>query len=103
MSMGTATVGQVAPKSAGRRASHLDLLEISEASAAHTCAANQELGSDSSKVCVNGGAIATGHPIGAQGCRIPASLTHEAERRDASKGIAALGSGGVGMAVTVKR
>ena len=65
---------------------------------------NQEMGWDVSKVNVNGGAIAIGHPIGASGCRILVSLLHEMQRRDAKKGIASLCiGGGMGVALTIER
>jgi acetyl-CoA C-acetyltransferase len=80
------------------------LLEINEAFAAQACAVNQEMGWDTSKVNVNGGAIAIGHPIGASGCRILVTLLHEMQRRDAKKGIASLCiGGGMGVALTIER
>ena len=82
----------------------LDLLEINEAFAAQACAVHQEMGWDTSKVNVNGGAIAIGHPIGASGCRILVTLLHEMARRDAKKGIASLCiGGGMGVALTIER
>ena len=81
-----------------------DLLEINEAFAAQACAVNHEMGWDTSKVNVNGGAIAIGHPIGASGCRILVTLIHEMVRRDAKKGIASLCiGGGMGVALTLER
>ena len=89
---------------AGWTSADLDLLEINEAFAAQACAVNQEMGWDVSKVNVNGGAIAIGHPIGASGCRILVSLLHEMQRRDAKKGIASLCiGGGMGVALTIER
>jgi acetyl-CoA C-acetyltransferase len=80
------------------------LLEINEAFAAQACAVNKEMGWDTSKVNVNGGAIAIGHPIGASGCRILVTLLHEMVRRDAKKGIASLCiGGGMGVALTLER
>ncbi|MDP3311330.1 MAG: acetyl-CoA C-acetyltransferase, partial [Polaromonas sp.] len=85
-------------------AQDLDLLEINEAFAAQACAVNKEMGWDTSKVNVNGGAIAIGHPIGASGCRILVTLIHEMVRRDAKKGIASLCiGGGMGVALTLER
>ena len=82
----------------------LDLLEINEAFAAQACAVNQQMGWDTSKVNVNGGAIAIGHPIGASGCRILVTLLHEMQRRNAKKGIASLCiGGGMGVALTIER
>ena len=86
------------------RPQDLDLLEINEAFAAQACAVNNEMGWDTSKVNVNGGAIAIGHPIGASGCRILVTLLHEMQRRNAKKGIASLCiGGGMGVALTVER
>jgi len=71
---------------------------------AQACAVNKEMGWDTSKVNVNGGAIAIGHPIGASGCRILVTLLHEMQRRGAKKGIASLCiGGGMGVALTVER
>jgi acetyl-CoA C-acetyltransferase len=104
MGMGPVPASQLALKRAGWKASDLDLLEINEAFAAQACAVNQEMGWDTSKVNVNGGAIAIGHPIGASGCRILVTLLHEMQRRDARKGIASLCiGGGMGVALTVER
>jgi len=104
MGMGPVPASQLALKRAGWKASDLELLEINEAFAAQACAVNQEMGWDTSKVNVNGGAIAIGHPIGASGCRILVTLLHEMQRRDARKGIASLCiGGGMGVALTVER
>ena len=104
MGMGPVPASQKALQRAGWKASDLDLLEINEAFAAQACAVNQEMGWDTSKVNVNGGAIAIGHPIGASGCRILVSLLHEMQRRDAKKGIASLCiGGGMGVALTIER
>lgn len=104
MGMGPVPASQKALRRAGWKASDLDLLEINEAFAAQACAVNNEMGWDTSKVNVNGGAIAIGHPIGASGCRILVTLLHEMQRRDAKKGIASLCiGGGMGVALTVER
>ncbi|MBP7503054.1 MAG: acetyl-CoA C-acetyltransferase, partial [Aquabacterium sp.] len=94
MGMGPVPASRRALERAGWQASELDLLEINEAFAAQACAVHKEMGWDTSKVNVNGGAIAIGHPIGASGCRILVTLLHEMERRDAKKGIASLCIGG---------
>ena len=104
MGMGPVPASTKALQRAGWNAQDLDLLEINEAFAAQACAVNQEMGWDTSKVNVNGGAIAIGHPIGASGCRILVTLLHEMVRRDAKKGIASLCiGGGMGVALTLER
>ena len=104
MGMGPVPASQKALARAGWNAQDLDLLEINEAFAAQACAVNQQMGWDTSKVNVNGGAIAIGHPIGASGCRILVTLLHEMQRRDAKKGIASLCiGGGMGVALTIER
>jgi len=104
MGMGPVPASQKALARAGWKAQDLDLLEINEAFAAQACAVNNEMGWDTSKVNVNGGAIAIGHPIGASGCRILVTLLHEMQRRDAKKGIASLCiGGGMGVALCVER
>jgi len=104
MGMGPVPASQKALARAGWKAQDLDLLEINEAFAAQACAVNQEMGWDTSKVNVNGGAIAIGHPIGASGCRILVTLLHEMGRRGAKKGIASLCiGGGMGVALTIER
>ena len=104
MGMGPVPASRKALDRAGWKAADLDLLEINEAFAAQACAVNQEMGWDTSKVNVNGGAIAIGHPIGASGCRILVTLLHEMQRRDAKKGIASLCiGGGMGVALTIER
>ena len=104
MGMGPVPASTKALARAGWNAQDLDLLEINEAFAAQACAVNQEMGWDTSKVNVNGGAIAIGHPIGASGCRILVTLLHEMQRRDAKKGIASLCiGGGMGVALTIAR
>jgi acetyl-CoA C-acetyltransferase len=104
MGMGPVSASQKALARAGWKPQDLDLLEINEAFAAQACAVNNEMGWDTSKVNVNGGAIAIGHPIGASGCRILVTLLHEMQRRNAKKGIASLCiGGGMGVALTVER
>ena len=104
MGMGPVSASQKALARAGWKAADLDLLEINEAFAAQACAVNQEMGWDTSKINVNGGAIAIGHPVGASGCRILVTLLHEMQRRDAKKGIASLCiGGGMGVALTIER
>ena len=89
---------------AGWKASDLDLVEANEAFAAQACAVNKDMGWDPSKVNVNGGAIAIGHPIGASGARILVTLLHEMKRRSAHKGLATLCiGGGMGIAMCVER
>ena len=89
---------------AGWQAGDVDLFELNEAFAAQACAVNKELGIDSVRVNVNGGAIALGHPIGASGCRVLVTLLHEMRRREAKKGIAALCiGGGMGVAMALER
>ena len=104
MGMGPVPASTKALARAGWKAKDLDLLEINEAFAAQACAVNKEMDWDTSKVNVNGGAIAIGHPIGASGCRILVTLLHEMVRRDAKKGIASLCiGGGMGVALTLER
>lgn len=89
---------------AGWETSELDLVEANEAFAAQAMSVNQDLGWDTDKVNVNGGAIALGHPIGASGCRILVTLLHEMARRDAQKGLATLCiGGGMGTALAIER
>ncbi len=104
MGMGPVPASTKALQRAGWKAADLDLLEINEAFAAQACAVNQQMGWDTSKVNVNGGAIAIGHPIGASGCRILVTLLHEMQKRGAQRGIASLCiGGGMGVALTVER
>ena len=104
MGMGPVSASTKALQRAGWQAKDLDLLEINEAFAAQACAVNQAMDWDTSRVNVNGGAIAIGHPIGASGCRILVTLLHEMVRRDAKKGIASLCiGGGMGVALTLER
>src|SRR5512133_3068421 len=104
MGMGPVSASRKALARAGWNAADLDLLEINEAFAAQACAVNQEMGWDTSKINVNGGAIAIGHPVGASGCRILVTLLHEMQRRNAKKGIASLCiGGGMGVSLAVER
>jgi acetyl-CoA C-acetyltransferase len=89
---------------AGWKPEDLDLIEANEAFAAQACAVNKDLGWDTDRVNVNGGAIAIGHPIGASGARVLVTLLHEMARRDAHKGLATLCiGGGMGVAMCVER
>ena len=82
----------------------LDLIEANEAFAAQAISVNKELGWDTAKVNVNGGAIALGHPIGASGCRVLVTLLHEMQKQDAKKGSPTLCiGGGMGIALAVER
>ena len=104
MGMGPVPASQLCLSKAGWKASELDLMEINEAFAAQAIAVNKQMGWDTSKINVNGGAIALGHPIGASGCRILVTLLHEMIRRDAKKGLASLCiGGGMGVALAVER
>jgi acetyl-CoA C-acetyltransferase len=104
MGMGPVSASRRALEKAGWTADQLDLMEVNEAFAAQACAVNGQMGWDTSKINVNGGAIAIGHPIGASGCRILVTLLHEMVRRDAKKGLASLCiGGGMGVAMTVER
>jgi acetyl-CoA C-acetyltransferase len=104
MGMGPAPASRKALAKAGWQAAELDLMEINEAFAAQACAVNKDMGWDTAKINVNGGAIALGHPIGASGARVLVSLLHEMARRDAKKGLASLCiGGGMGVALAVER
>jgi len=104
MGMGPVPASRRCLEKAGWKASELDLMEINEAFAAQACAVNKEMGWDTSRINVNGGAIALGHPIGASGCRVLVSLLHEMGRRNAKKGLASLCiGGGMGVALAVER
>jgi acetyl-CoA C-acetyltransferase len=104
MGMGPVPASQLCLKKAGWTAADLDLMEINEAFAAQAIAVNKEMGWDTSKINVNGGAIAIGHPIGASGCRILVTLLHEMVRRDAKRGLASLCiGGGMGVALALER
>lgn len=104
MGMGPVPAAQLCLKKAGWKHQDLDLMEINEAFAAQAIAVNREMGWDTKKINVNGGAIAIGHPIGASGCRILVTLLHEMIRRDAHKGLASLCiGGGMGVALAIER
>jgi acetyl-CoA C-acetyltransferase len=91
-------------KRAGWKPEDLDLIEANEAFAAQAVAVNKDIGWDTGKVNVNGGAIAIGHPIGASGARILVTLLHEMQKRDAKKGLATLCiGGGMGVAMALER
>ncbi|OUR76161.1 acetyl-CoA acetyltransferase [Alphaproteobacteria bacterium 46_93_T64] len=104
MGSGPIPASRLALEKAGWTTDDLDLVEANEAFAAQACAVNKELGWDTDKVNVNGGAIAIGHPIGASGARILVTLLHEMQKRDAKKGLATLCiGGGMGIAMCVER
>ncbi len=104
MGTGPIPASKRALEKAGWTKDDLDLIEANEAFAAQACAVNKALGWDTSKVNVNGGAIAIGHPIGASGARVLTSLLYEMKRRDAKKGLATLCiGGGMGIAMCVQR
>jgi acetyl-CoA C-acetyltransferase len=104
MGTGPIPASRKALEKAGWSIDDLDLIEANEAFAAQACAVNKDLGWDTSKVNVNGGAIAIGHPVGASGTRVLITLLHEMARRDAKKGLATLCiGGGMGIAMCVER
>jgi len=104
MGSGPIPASRKALEKAGWKVSDLDLIEANEAFAAQAIAVNKDMGWDLTKVNVNGGAIAIGHPIGASGARVLVTLLHEMARRDAKKGLATLCiGGGMGIALTVER
>jgi acetyl-CoA C-acetyltransferase len=104
MGMGPVPASKRCLARAGWQPHQLDLMEINEAFAAQAVAVNRQMGWDTSKVNVNGGAIALGHPIGASGCRILVTLLHEMQKRDAKRGLASLCiGGGMGVALAVER
>ncbi len=104
MGTGPIPASRAALKKAGWTTADLDLIEANEAFAAQACAVNKDLGWDTGKVNVNGGAIALGHPIGASGGRVLITLLHEMEKRNAKKGLATLCiGGGMGIAMCVER
>jgi acetyl-CoA C-acetyltransferase len=104
MGMGPVPASRRCLEKAGWSAADLDLMEINEAFAAQACAVNSEMGWDTSRINVNGGAIAIGHPIGASGCRILVTLLYEMTKRDARRGLASLCiGGGMGIAMCVER
>jgi acetyl-CoA C-acetyltransferase len=104
MGSGPIPASRKALEKAGWSIGDLDLIEANEAFAAQACAVNKELGLDTDKVNVNGGAIAIGHPIGASGARVLNTLLFEMQKRDAKKGLATLCiGGGMGVALCVER
>ncbi len=104
MGTGPIPASRLALEKAGWGIDDLDLIEANEAFAAQACAVNKDLGWDTDKVNVNGGAIALGHPIGASGARVLVTLLHEMQKRDAKKGLATLCiGGGMGIAMCVER
>jgi acetyl-CoA C-acetyltransferase len=104
MGTGPIPASRMALEKAGWTADELDLVEANEAFAAQACAVNKDLGWDTDKVNVNGGAIALGHPVGASGARVLTTLLYEMQRRDAKKGLATLCiGGGMGIAMCVAR
>jgi acetyl-CoA C-acetyltransferase len=104
MGTGPIPASRAALKKAGWKIEDLDLIEANEAFAAQACAVNKDLGWDTAKVNVNGGAIAIGHPIGASGARVLVTLLHEMEKRNSKKGLATLCiGGGMGIAMCLER
>jgi len=104
MGLGPVPATRLCLKKAGWSHQEVDLMEINEAFAAQAIGVNREIGWDTGKINVNGGAIAIGHPIGASGCRILVTLLHEMIRRDAKKGLASLCiGGGMGVALAMER
>src|SRR6202171_690362 len=104
MGTGPIPASRAALKKAGWSVGDLDLIEANEAFAAQACAVNKDLGWDTSRVNVNGGAIAIGHPVGASGARVLVTLLHEMQKRDAKKGLATLCiGGGMGIAMCIAR
>jgi acetyl-CoA C-acetyltransferase len=104
MGMGPVPAARACLEKAGWTHADVDLMEINEAFAAQAVAVNKQMGWDTSKINVNGGAIALGHPIGASGARVLVTLLHEMVRRDAKKGLASLCiGGGMGVALAVER
>ncbi len=104
MGTGPIPASRRALENAGWAVGDLDLIEANEAFAAQACAVNQDMGWDTDKVNVNGGAIALGHPIGASGTRVLVTLLHEMRRRDAKKGLVTLCiGGGMGIAMCIER
>ncbi|MDW7663093.1 MAG: acetyl-CoA C-acyltransferase, partial [Bacillota bacterium] len=104
MGIGPVPSSQKALEKAGMKLEDMDLIEANEAFAAQSLAVGKELNWDASKVNVNGGAIALGHPVGASGARILVTLLHEMEKQEASYGLATLCiGGGMGTALIVKR
>ena len=87
MGTGPIPASRMALEKAGWTVDDLDLIEANEAFAAQACAVNKDMGWDTDKVNVNGGAIAIGHPVGASGARVLVTLLHEMQKRDAKKGL----------------
>jgi acetyl-CoA C-acetyltransferase len=104
MGTGPIPASRAALEKAGWKAADLDLIEANEAFAAQACAVNKDMGWDTGKVNVNGGAIAIGHPIGASGARVLTTLLYEMGKRNSKKGLATLCiGGGMGIAMCVER
>ena len=104
MGLGPVSATKKVLQRAGWKASDVQLFELNEAFAAQACAVNKDLGWDTSRVNVNGGAIALGHPVGASGARVLVTLLHEMQKTDARKGLATLCiGGGMGIAMCVER
>ena len=104
MGTGPIPASRAALQKAGWKVDDLDLIEANEAFAAQACAVNKDLGWNTDKVNVNGGAIAIGHPIGASGARVLITLLHEMQKRNSKKGLATLCiGGGMGIAMCVER
>src|ERR1700720_3408718 len=104
MGTGPIPASRAALKKAGWNVGDLDLIEANEAFAAQACAVNKDLGWDTSRVNVNGGAIAIGHPVGASGARVLVTLLYEMQKRNAKKGLATLCiGGGMGIAMCIAR
>ena len=104
MGIGPVSATKRCLEKAGWQLADLDLIEANEAFAAQALSVGKELNWDASKVNVNGGAIALGHPIGGSGCRVLVTLLHEMIKRDAKKGLATLCiGGGQGVALAIER
>jgi acetyl-CoA C-acetyltransferase len=104
MGMGPVSASRLALQKAGWKTNDLDLMEVNEAFAAQACAVHQEMGWDTTKINVHGGAIALGHPIGASGCRVLVTLLYAMQARQAKRGLASLCvGGGMGVALTIER
>jgi acetyl-CoA C-acetyltransferase len=104
MGTGPIPASRAALQKAGWKAADLDLIEANEAFAAQACAVNKDMGWDTDKVNVNGGAIAIGHPIGASGARVLTTLLYEMQKRNSKRGLATLCiGGGMGIAMCVER
>jgi len=104
MGIGPVSATKRCLEKAGWQLSDVDLIEANEAFAVQSLSVGKELGWDSEKVNVNGGAIALGHPIGASGCRVLVTLLHEMQKRDVKKGLATLCiGGGMGVSIAIER